>query len=311
MDLLNFNIYGYCIEISSTDYPLRDLKVCSDFRFFAVKDAGHPKLQIKIKKLETFTLRGIAIGKTSMCQVRQVSVSHRQLVYRKDDQTLALVNDSSDSNLRKIEINAANAAIIDDVLYFIVNSCSGEYLDYKGLMRIHALSFSSPNRGGVVYGFPGAGKSTVAVGLLQNESVRIFSDEISILDINNQMLLPFPIRLAVAEISDKTGLATKFNYFFNTKYLISLDNEKIAQRCGLTHFHFLDNSKKPIFYYLLSIVLGIGLIQMWEYLVRFNNLPTLLRIAFNRFRLCRLLCASRFGYLDRNLSLEEKLKALL
>lgn len=311
MDSLDFNIYGYLINITSADFPVNELKVSRDFKFFAENTAGRPTLKIKIQRLRDIKIRGIPIGKTSMCQVRQVSIGCRQLVYRKDGQILALVNDTSETSLRSIEINAATAEIIDDVLYFVINSCSGEYLDKSGLMRIHALSYSSKSRGGLVYGFPGAGKSTVALGLLKNQTVKIFSDEVSIFDIEKKVLLPFPIRLAIADRNDAVGVSTKFTYFFNVKYLIPLDSEKIAKSRNLTHFHFLDNSKKPVPYYLLCIVLGIGLIQMWEYLVRLNNFSALFRIVFNRFKLCRLLRSYNLNFLDRNLSLEEKLKILL
>lgn len=306
-----FNIYGYCIKILSSDFSLSELKVNSDFEFFSSAVAENPDLQIVVKKLTEVRLRGFPIGKTSMCEVRQVSLQLRQLVYRKHEKILAVVNDSSDSKNRLVEINAADNAIIDDVLYFLINSCCGEYLDKKGLMRIHALSYSTKNRGAVVFGFPGAGKSTVALGLMKNAGVRIFSDEISIYDINKRVMLPFPIRIAVTDISEKAGFATKFTYFFNTKYLVNLEKDKISTSCKLTHFHFLDRSRKPVLFYLISILLGIGLIQMWEYLLRFNNIPALFRIAKNRLKLCRILLLYKPSFLDRNLLLEEKLKILL
>lgn len=311
MASLSFNIYGYQIKITGFDFPLNELKVTRDFKFFAANALESVDLEIKIQKLNDYKLQGFPIGRTSMCQVRQLSISRRQLVYRKNDQILALVSDNSATSPRRIEIKAANAEIIDDILYFLINSCSGEYLDKSGLMRIHALSYRSNVKGGLVYGFPGAGKSTVAMGLLENESVQIFSDEISIFDIEKHLLLPFPIRLAVTDVKNTTGLSTKFTYFFNTKFLVDLDNEKIAKSRALTHFHFLDVSKKPALYYLCCIFLGIGLIQMWEYLFRFNNFPSLYRIAINRIKLCRQLRSYNLNFLDRNLTLEKKLKILL
>lgn len=311
MNTQYFNIYGYCIKIISIDFSLSELKVNSDFEFFSCAVVANPDLLIEVKKLTDLRLRGLPIGKTAMCEVRQLSLHRRQLVYRKQEQILALVNDLSDSARRLIEINAADSAIIDDVLYFLINSCCGEYLDKKGLMRIHALSYTSQGRGGVVYGFPGAGKSTVALGLVKNGNVRIFSDEISIYDLENKVLLPFPIRMAVADISEKAGLSIKFTYFFNTKYLVGLEKDKIATTGKLTHFYFLDRSKKPVLFYLVSILLGIGLIQMWEYFFRFNNISTLIKITVNRLKLCRIIFSHKPGFLDRNLSLEEKLKTLL
>lgn len=311
MNSLNFNIYGYQIKVTSAEFPVSELKVGFDFKFFAENEPDKLNLEIKIRRLSEISLRGFPIGKTSMCQVRQVSTGRRQLVYQKNGTILALVNDNSETALRSIEIDAANIEIIDDVLYFLINSCSGEYLDTAGLMRIHALSYNSGDRGGLVYGLPGAGKSTIALGMLKNTGVQIFSDEVSIFDIKKKVLLPFPIRIAIADASDTAGLSTKFTYFFNTKYLIGLDNEKISHPRSLTHLHVLDISKKPVLYHLFCIVSGIGLIQMWEYIVRFNNFSTLLKITINRLKLCRLLSSYNFGFLDRNLAIEEKLKILL
>ena len=311
MNTQGFNIYGYCIKIMSTEFSLSELKVNDDFKLFSTTVEENPDVLIVIKKLTDLRLRGFRIGKTAMCEVRQLSLHCRQLVYRKHEKILALVNDSSVSKRRLIEINAADNAILDDVLYFLINSCCGEHLDKKGLMRIHALSYSSNDRCGVVYGFPGAGKSTVAIGLMKSSDVRIFSDEISIYDIENKVLLPFPIRIAVNDIYEKVGLATKFTYFFNTKYLVGLEKDKIATSRKLTHLHFLDWSRKPVLFYLISMLLGIGLIQMWEYFLRFNNIPTLFRITVNRLKLCRILFSYKPHFLDRNLSLEEKLKILL
>lgn len=310
MNSIYFNIYGFGIKISSFDFSLEALKVNQDFGYFKTKPEQKSLLEISIKNLTVTTLSGIIIGKTGMCDVRQLSLNRRQLVFRHNQGILALVDDFSSGKGRRIDLSAANESVIDDVLYFLVNACAGEFLDSAGLVRIHALTFSCNDRAGLVFGFPGAGKSTVAVELLKIDGVRIYSDEISVFDIKNKLLLPYPIRIAVTEKPKHSSTDTKFTYFFNTKYLISLETSKIAKSGPLTNLYFLDKTRRPAIFYFLSIVLGLGLIQMWEYLLRLNNPSTLIRIFGNRIKLCMYLKKFEPRFLTRELSLAEKIKAI-
>ena len=101
MNTQGFNIYGYCIKIMSTEFSLSELKVNDDFKLFSTTVEENPDVLIVIKKLTDLRLRGFRIGKTAMCEVRQLSLHCRQLVYRKHEKILALVNDSSVSKRRQ------------------------------------------------------------------------------------------------------------------------------------------------------------------------------------------------------------------
>lgn len=311
MNSVFFNIYNYKIKIESSEFDTDQLKINHDFDYFSSISDSNYQLSIRINKLSNFIEKGFFIGKTFMCEVRQVSYNERQLIYRNKSIILAVVKDLTSSEPRQIEIFAQNQEIIDDVLYFLIHSCVGEYLDYSGLVRIHALSYKSIDQTCIVYGPSGSGKSTLALSLLNHDSVKIYSDEITILDIKNKVLLPYPIRIATADFKPTAEKLYKFTYFFNLKNLVPIEKNRIASENPLTHFYCLADIKKPKIFYFFNIMFGLGLIQMWEYMLRLNNFKTLLKIFINRFKLCLILKNYTFFTIQKQASLEEKTRILL
>lgn len=311
MNSVFFNIYDYKIKIESSEFSTDQLKINYDFEYFSSKfDSGY-QLYIRINRLSNFVEKGFLIGRTFMCEVRQVSYNERQLIYREKAALLAVVKDVTSSNIRQVEILAQNQQIIDDILYFLIHSCVGEHLDCAGLVRIHALSYKSTDQTSIVYGPSGSGKSTLALNLLNHDSVKIYSDEITILDIKNKVLLPYPIRIATADFKPTAEKPCKFTYFFNLKNLIPIEKNRIASETPLTNFYCIADFKKPKIFYFSSIMLGFGLIQMWEYLLRLNNLKSLLKILINRIKLCLVLNNYTFVVLKKQDILEEKIRVLL
>ena len=311
MSSLYFNVYEYKIIIESEEFNTNKLKINLDFDYFCSTKNLKNDLSIKIHKLHSFERKGFFIGKTFMCEVRQVTLNKRQLIYREKSTVLAVVNDISSGKKREVDIFALNQEIIDDILYFLINSCVGEYLDCSGLVRLHAFSYTSLNQTGLVYGPSGSGKSTLVISLLKHESVKIYSDEITIFDIKNKVLLPYPIRIATADLRTSGEVLTKFTYFFNVKNLIPIPKNRIAIKKALTHFYCLSYLKKPKIYYLFCIIVGFGLIQMWEYLLRINNPKSIYKILRNRIKLCIILNEYTLLTLNRTSSIEDKTSSLL
>ncbi len=307
--LIFFNIYGYTIRIESSDYDLSKLKMSEDFRYFQCEKSADSRLQVQISQVTTIAksdFKGFKIGRTEMCEVRQVSFSTRQLIYRCQNETLAVVSDRA-KKIRYIEVKTLNCEILEDVLYFLINSCVGEHMDSNGLMRIHAVSFKKSDKIGLIYGSQGSGKSTLALSLLALDVVQLYSDEVSVFDIKNKTLHPYPIRIASLDLpADKPSLS-KFNYFFNKKKLVAIPPAKIALSGALTHLYSLNQAKSSVG---PSLIVGIGLIQMWEYLLRFNNLPTLVKIFVNRIQMIFLLARYPFIRISRNSSLSAKIELI-
>ena len=296
MNALYFNIYDYRIEIKSADFPLKHLKINADFSFFSTLKNSDNQLQVTITELRPFTKKGFKVGSTRMCEVRQVGFRSRQLIYSNSGRALAIVSDTTSATGRKVEIQAINPEIIDDVLYFLVNACAGEFLDANGIMRVHAFSFLGDS-GRIVYGASGAGKSTLALSILNNSALRIYSDEISLFDLRRKILLPYPIRISAADSGSANDGTAKFNIYFGKKTLFKIPDERIAPVAPVKALFILkpgetENASANWYDKLklaFEISFGIGLIQMWEYFLRLDNFGVLFVIFYRRLKLAALL----------------------
>ncbi len=317
MNVLRFNIYDYQIEIKSSAFPLKNLKTNIDFSFFSVAQISACNLQIFIAELRLVQPQGIKLGTTAMCEVRQTGLHSRQLIYRHAGRTLAVLFDSTSETVRKIEIQTLTPEVIDDIHYFALNSCAGEFLDTQGLMRVHALSFAGQTAV-IVHGSPGAGKSTLAHGLLNETSCNVYSDEITIFDIYNNRLLPYPLRVALKESDPQQDTPAKFNVFFDRKSAFAIPQERVAVPMPprtvflLRIGHFPQSAaglaSRAMFW--LDVVSGRGLIQMWEFLLRPGNLKTIAKILRNRLRLAKKLLRLKPEIVGGRLPLEENLKRM-
>ncbi|MGZ3691274.1 MAG: hypothetical protein ACXVAX_07210 [Pseudobdellovibrio sp.] len=286
--LLHFNIYGFKLTIQSKDYDLSELKIQKDFVYFRTNDGSQDQdLSIHINHYSEPENPGFRLFKTSMCSAYQISTSVRLLKYEAGAR--AWLSDSFVSNRRKAVLSCENLDIANDILYFYVNSAAGEYLDLNGYMRIHAFSYLQNDTAHLVYGKPGTGKSTLALKLLKSPNVKIYSDEISLLSLKDRKLYPYPIRISSPDEINAEGGDSKFQYLFKTKFLLPIPPERIATGHFLNQIHFLPMGRRssPLFY--LEIILGIGLIQMFEFFVRPGGLPVLFRIFLNRLQLAFLL----------------------
>lgn len=321
---LTLDVYGYKVLIKSDLYNCDHLKAAIDFDHFRLnKSQLNYNLIISLQHLKNYQTSGLYIGKTKMCRVRQKSFNCRELEYIHNLQTLAIVNDDTSEKTRQLTINAINLDVIDDILYFFINSSVGEYLDYNGLMRLHALSYTLDGHANLIHGAPGFGKSTLAIELIKNADTKIFSDEISVFDLSKNLLQPYPMRIACSEMmsSELETQNVKFTYFFNKKYLTNIEKNKIASPAALQNIYLLINTnssglckaKASLFQKVrlsYEIIFGTGLIQMWEYFLRLNNPHIFCRILFNRIKLVFRIWNVQFYTVNRRFSLKEKLNSL-
>lgn len=80
----------------------------------------------------------------------------------------------------------------------VVLSFVGEWLDRKGIHRIHALGVASETAGALFLAPSGTGKSTLALELLKRSRLRLLSDDTPLVTAEAEML-GFPQRIACRE----------------------------------------------------------------------------------------------------------------
>lgn len=323
MESIFLNIYGYRIAINvfatsedeNRKFTFFKNKIEEDFFYFLAGKQLFSDLEIKISrsKLQK-SWSGILLGKTRMTKVYQLSLNQRYYLYKKGSD-LAELKIGFFKN-KKAEIFSENSDLIYEILYILILSSSGEYLDYRGLVRIHAMGMTNINKTIMFYGARGAGKSTLYASLSEKEGYRFFSDEICLLDIHNNLLKPFPVRIALSDqalinLDSKNLVVSKLKrVFLDEKNTFSFNRTLVSKEKELTSFIKLSSisgsntlseaknlEKVKVFF---EIVLGLGLIQMVEFLIRIDNIYVLVRILKNRFLAYKLICKSEFLLWNRS-----------
>lgn len=198
---------------------------------------------------------------------------------------------------RDFEISGTDPKAVWEAAYCAILSTLGEALDDKGLHRVHALAFSHDQDRFLLVGPSGAGKSSLALQLRKNPAVRIFSDEMPLLD--REVLLPFPLRIAlspaVAQALSQTSSLSFKRRRGGSKLLFSFTAKQVAAPAPVTKIFILKpHAGSPLIRkthrlagvaaLVDGLVIGRGLPQMAEWMLRIGRLRKLVRIAFSRAR---------------------------
>lgn len=315
MAKISFNFYGFYVLIASSSYKEAELCFLNDFSHFRISYEQNKNFNLKIylSKSNDFSKYGVWLGKTRLSEFRQVDFKTRQYIYSKNSKNIASSFDRINLKKRFFYLKSAEVEAINEILYYYILSTVGEYFDSVGIMRVHACAFTQIGQGStLIWGLPGAGKSTLATLLslsTGSKHLQVLSDELSLVDLNENSLRPFPMRFSLKkdvaflinkrlEVShhQKISLHSK-GFFFDKKY--TFDNQSQPQthiqKAQLSQFYILEKSYTfgieeitfvSRFKLYFRLIFGIGLIQMYEYFIRFDNISTLFKIFCNRLRLC-------------------------
>ncbi|MBI3543171.1 MAG: hypothetical protein HY075_07850 [Deltaproteobacteria bacterium] len=231
--------------------------------------------------------------RTRMCEAR--GTGPERLV-RYDDASAAVL-DASDPFALSVGIQAADAELLYEIAYNATLSVVGELFDAQGLHRVHALGFRAHGRNALCVFDEGGGKSTLAMALRRERAgqATFFSDETPLL--TRKGMAPHPNRLALAAAAVKpfgaelAGQGRPFpRRLFPEKLLYPWAAGEIASP-GPVDAIFVDGGRdfdeaafeecgreRALAALTRSMVVGLGVAQMAEYLLRFDP-PHLLRLA--------------------------------
>lgn len=197
--------------------------------------------------------------------------------------------------MRTFWIAGQQATSIREVAYNIVMSALGEELDVQGYHRIHGFAFEVRERRFLLAANSGAGKSSMALQLTRCESVRFYSDESPL--IRKATIYPFPNRMALAA-SVAQSIGFESDHIFvrpsgSQKMLFPFPHDRQAKPAAITDLVVVKagtddpiiqefSRYKAIPALVLGLVVGYGLPQMAEWMLRGSALMRLIGIALHR-----------------------------
>jgi len=184
---------------------------------------------------------------------------------------------------------------VREVAYTAMLSALGEALDAAGFHRVHAAALDIRGTRVLLIAPSGGGKSSLSALLSREPGVRLFSDESPLLGAGG--IYPFPLRLALAPaVAQALGFAPGDRFQrarYSPKWLYPFPAASIG-RPGHADLVFAvgkagenprvrrTNRLTLACRLLPSLVAGLGLAQMAEWMLRVNALPRLIKIAFGR-----------------------------
>jgi hypothetical protein len=265
-----------------------------DFDLFEPGSAKDETLEFSLKSPRTKAPpQGLALIRTPACRAFGIG-RERNCEYV--DGTLLF--SSRERGKERFEIHGDTAEGIHETAWETILSALGEALDRKGAHRVHALGIELGGRAGLLIMPSGGGKSTLAsLCAKQAGPIRILSDESPL--VYDDKILPFPLRFAL-EPAAAEGMGREGRIFqrrrFPAKMLFALDAHRVG-RASEPAFLLLGSRRRAAEARIRgasrflawaeltrSLVVGIGIAQMREHLLRLENLPVLARVFLSRLR---------------------------
>lgn len=297
--------YGVSVEIKCgphAGFEATISKLAQDFSYFSHVNGtppGGPQIEIELisstlaKKPPPFAIKwfktpmGYAFGWRG----------DRYCIY--DPGHWAILRDFRGLDRVNLKIFGNDLDLIYEIAFVALLSTIGEKLDFMGFHRIHALALQVNNKTAVLVLPQGGGKSALAALCLERyPDSKIFADEITL--IKNGIIYPFPMRGALRpQVFRSLGLALEGRIFnrshFQSKLTYAIPETRVpgpakpdyllAGQINLGNPRISSaNRLLGIGSLLHSMVIGIGVPQMREYLVRTATLLRLPKLALHRFK---------------------------
>ena len=281
-----FDFHGILIQVISNDLECTAF-IASDFSYFRVyphENNIKPQFTLSVF-LSAPPYEKIPEGTIATCHTKDAVVYKHENIHYFDSFGKILV--LYDHLQQVAEIYSQDHHLLYEKSYLMIMSRVGELLDRKRLHRIHAM-------GGVLAGkavlclLPmGGGKTTLALGLLEHKAFSLLSEEVPLVSSQGQ-LYPFPIRMGVVEGTTlaipEQFLKTFKRTHYQAKTLIDMAylQNQIAPvtEPGVIFVGKRVHTAKPgivkiprwkaLGALVGSCVLGLGVPQLLEYLLRFE-----------------------------------------
>jgi hypothetical protein len=187
---MNFNVYGYQVEVRSSQAPALE-SLASDFAYFRVEEVKTPVL-VELHDQDP-PYESAPTGPATVYTPRNVSVRDGQLTYVDYSGRGLAIHDRRTGNCR---IYSRDPELLYEAAYLFLLSQIAEFLDRRRLHRIHALAISMAGRAALVLLPMGGGKSVLGAELLRYPEVKLLSDDAPLVDRAGRLHC-FPLRLGL------------------------------------------------------------------------------------------------------------------
>lgn len=223
------DIHGLVLECRSESSELLDC-VTRPFKFFEAR-SGAPSAVIRVEEKEP-AYDSFPILKSSFS-------TPRNIVFR--DGGLKIIDYFGkgiilSDNGREFTIHGRDKDFLQEAFYLLVLSLCGQYCDEKGILRVHALTFSWQDTAVLFSAQSGGGKSTMAFSLLESGDFKLISDDEALID-SAGLVLPFPIRMGTLDRDKIDTIPDKYVYKINRmefgeKYFVDIEywNDRLERR---------------------------------------------------------------------------------
>ncbi len=284
-DKLVININGYEITILNLNSDLSQ-KLKKDFSYYLKSKFGvKKKLNILIKDQEILIPKNLISSHQS-----QNSITYDQGEIRYNDYYGKAVT-LFDYKTETCEIFSLSNEMLHELIYIIILSRSGRFMDLNGLHKVHACGVTIKNKNLLLMMDSKGGKTSTFLELLRDDDAGIISDDSPVIN-RAGGVRSFPLRLGVE--SDE-GLIAKFPYLkedmfydfqrehYARKKLISLsDFRNKVSVCdeNILIQGFRSSYRNPVIkkvsklkmlkYLFRNMIVGLGLPMIIEYFLRMS-----------------------------------------
>lgn len=232
--------------------------------------ARSPEVLIRLRQQGRADLfeNGIRLFSTPLCTVYQKG--HYRICWYNSDHQVVIRKHRGQI---KISVQVQPDEFTDEILYLLMLSFSGELLDQQGWHRIHSAGLTE---GSIASVYPRAslyGKSNYILKCLENNrDIQILGDENVIT--NGRQVLPFasPIHLKSdrrEKISSPYYLDRRSKKLWGERFLFQIPEDRVS---GPVHtFNLYFKNRAQMLWFFFEFPLGLGVVQMREFMIRPDN----------------------------------------